>query len=379
MTTFDLAWSIPISNISACSFDRNFESKTESDTPIGRSLNPIVPNVGQDNASSPGWASSTNREEPAVEQAADDSLHQARDRQPNGCVQLSLLDQPSPQWVRVDAAGVRVENCKQFGGPWLALQLIERLKLDEFFTRVMPRGREAVPWATTAMLLVIARICEPSSELYIAEQWYPKTALPQLLGVPECRVDDNRLYCGLDQLLPHKEELEKHLKDRLGDLFEIEYDLLLYDVTSTYFEGQAAGNPKAQRGYSRDNRSDCKQVCIGLVVTRCGMPLGYQVFPGNTADVTTVEEIVGMMENRYGKADRVWVMDRGMVSEENIKFLRDGGRRYIIGTPRSMLRKFEAELIKEDWHTVRDGLEVKLCRNDELAKGELLLASYQRA
>jgi transposase len=181
------------------------------------------------------------------------------------------------------------------------------------------------------------------------------------------------LYRGLDQLLPHKDELEKYLKERLGELFELEFDLLLYDVTSTFFEGQAQANPKAQRGYSRDKRSDCKQVCIGLVVTRCGMPLGYQVFAGNTADVTTVEEIVEMMESRYGKASRVWVMDRGMVSEDNLKFLRDGNRRYIIGTPKSMLRKFEAELLKKVWHSVRDELEVKLCQRDDLAKGELFI------
>lgn len=305
-----------------------------------------------------------------VEQVAQANAH---DRPTDGCVQLTLFDQQPPQWVRVNASAVRVENCKQFGGPWMAIQLIEKLKLDQFLRQVMPQGREAVPWATTAMLLVIARLCDPSSELYIAEQWYPKTALPELLGVPTSRVDDNRLYRCLDQLLPHKEDLEAHLKNRLGDLFEIEYDLLLYDVTSTYFEGQAAANPKAQRGYSRDKRGDCKQVCIGLVVTRCGMPLGYQIFPGNTADCTTVEEIVGSMEERYGKADRVWVMDRGMVSEENLKFLRDGGRRYIIGTPKSMLRKFEAELLKEDWHTVREGLDVKLCRHDQIAKGELFI------
>ena len=173
------------------------------------------------------------------------------------------------------------------------------------------------------MILVMARLLEPSSELHIAEQWYAKTALPELLGVPGSRVDDNRLYRTLDVLLPHKEELEKHFKNRLGELFSLEYDLLLYDITSTYFEGQAAANSLAQRGYSRDQRSDCKQVCIGLVVSRCGMPLGYEVFAGNTADVTTVEQIVETMEARYGKSDRVWVMDRGMVSEDNLQFLRE--------------------------------------------------------
>ncbi len=184
---------------------------------------------------------------------------------------------------------------------------------------------------------------------------------PELLGVPESRVDDNRLYRALDVLLPHKEELEKHLKNRLGELFSLEYDLLLYDITSTYFEGQAAANSLAQRGYSRDQRSDCKQVCIGLVVSRCGMPLGYEVFAGNTADVTTVQQIVETMEERYGKSDRVWVMDRGMVSEDNLQFLRSGNRRYIVGTPKSMLKQFEQQLLDENWHTIRDGLEVKLC------------------
>ena len=266
-----------------------------------------------------------------------------------------------PRWVEVNVNAVRVENLKQFGGPWLALELIRRLQLDTFLERVLPRGRERVPWSLSALILVIARLLEPASELHTAEQWYPKTSLPGLLGVPIERVDDNRLYRTLDQLLPHKRELEIHLKQRLGELFDLEYDLLLYDVTSTYFEGQADANPLAQRGYSRNKRSDCKQVCIGLVVSRCGMPLGYEVFAGNTADSTTVEQIVETMESRYGKSERIWVMDRGMVSEDNIAFLQDGGRRYLVGTPKSMLKKFEQELLKDDWHQVREGLEVKLC------------------
>jgi transposase len=162
-------------------------------------------------------------------------------------------------------------------------------------------------------------------------------------------------------LLPHKEALEIFLKDRLGELFGLEYDLLLYDVTSTYFEGLAEANPLAQRGYSRDHRPDCKQVCIGLVVSKCGMPLGYEVFAGNRVDVTTLQEIVTTMERRYGQADRIWVGDRGMVSAANVAFLKQSGRRYIIGTPKSMLKQFERELLAEDWHTIRDGLEVKLC------------------
>jgi transposase len=292
-----------------------------------------------------------------------------------GDQQLSLFRQQDdeesiqPQWVEVDASGVRVENCRQFGGPWLALEVVRRLQLDEFLKGVIRSGREHVSWWRSALILVVARLCRPSSELYVAERWYPKSAMPQLLGVPAERVDDNRLYRTLDQLLPHKAKLEAHLKNRLGKLFDLEYDLLMYDITSTYFEGQANFD-LAQRGYSRDQRGDCKQVCIGLVVSRCGMPLGYEVFSGNTADVTTVEQIVTTMEQRYGKSDRIWVMDRGMVSDDNIDFLRKDGRRYIVGTPKSMLKKFEIELLKDDWNTIRDGLEVKLCarpRNDDEA------------
>lgn len=217
----------------------------------------------------------------------------------------------------------------------------------------------------TALILIIARLCEPSSELHIAEHFYRKTALCDLLGVPVEKVDDNRLYRALDKLLPHKRALESFLKEKLGELFALEYDLLLYDVTSTYFEGEAKANPLAQRGYSRDKRGDCKQVCIGLVVSRCGIPLGYEVFAGNRADVTTMQEIVETMETRYGKADRIWVMDRGMISEENIEFFKAGKRRYIVGTPKGMLKKFEQQLLDEDWHAVRDGLEVKLCSSPD--------------
>lgn len=296
--------------------------------------------------------------------SADDSANRSERRQ------LALFDEPpveddapvEPRWVEVDASAVRVENCLHFGGPWLALELVRQLKLDQFLKHGMTASRARVARWRSALILVVARFCHPSSELHIAEQWYRKTALPDLLGVAPERVDDNRLYRTLDELLPQKAALEVHLKERLGELFDLEYDLLMYDVTSTYFEGQALHNSLAQRGYSRDNRSDCKQVCIGLVVSRCGMPLGYEVFAGNTADVTTVEHIVETMEKRYGKSDRIWVMDRGMVSEANIDFLLAGGRRYIVGTPKSMLKKFAAEVLKDDWNPIRNGLEVKLVR-----------------
>ncbi len=274
---------------------------------------------------------------------------------------------------------VRVERGRTFGDVWLAYQLWRALELDTFCAKVIEGGREKVPWADVAMLLVIARLCEPSSELHIAEDWYRRTALEDLLGIPAPRVHHTRLYEGLDKLLPHKEKLEAHLKNRFGQLFDLDYDLLLYDVTSTYFEGEAKRNPLAKRGHSRDRRADCKQVCIGLVVTREGFPIGYEVFAGNRNDVTTVEEIVEGMESRYGKCRRVWVMDRGMASLENIEWLQEGERKYVVGTPKSELKNWERDLIEKcDWKKIRDGLEVKLCRCPGGAETFILCRSEDR-
>ncbi|MCA1707563.1 MAG: IS1634 family transposase [Actinobacteria bacterium] len=272
---------------------------------------------------------------------------------------------PRAQWVEVDLSRVRVENTHSFGGPWLALQIIKQLGMAQLLERLMPPGREDVPWSIMSLVLVVCRLCDPSSELRIAECLFEQSALADLLGVGADKVNDDRLYRALDHLLPHKTELEKHLKGRLGELFDLKYDLLLYDVTSTYFEGQAARNDLAKRGYSRDSRPDCKQVCIGLVVSRCGMPLGYELFAGNKADVSSVQEVVTRMEDRYGKADRIWVMDRGMVSRANIEFLKEGGRRYIVGTPKSMLKRCENHLAQKDWSVVHEGLEVKLCADPD--------------
>ena len=278
-----------------------------------------------------------------------------------GTHQKRLFDDTRPAWVEVDVQRVRVENRRAFGGPWLGLELVDALGLKEFLARTMPRGDEDIPWSLMALVLIVCRLGNPSSELHISEHIFIHSALADLLGIPAEKINEQRLYRALDALLPYKEALEVFLKNRLGELFGLEYDLLLYDVTSTYFEGQAAGNPQARRGYSRDHRPDCKQVCIGLVVSKGGMPLGYEVFAGNRADVTTLQEIVETMERRYGRADRIWVVDRGMVSAENIEFLQQNDRRYIVGTPKSMLKQFERELLTENWHTVREGLEVKLC------------------
>ena len=292
--------------------------------------------------------------------------------------QRSLFDSAEPTYAEVDVNRVRVERCLDFGGPWLGLQIFGKLELIDFLEEIMPPGREEIPWAVMVAVLVLCRLCEPSSELHIAEQLYRHTAIADLLGVPAEKINEQRLYRALDKLLVHKEALEIFLKHRLGSLFDLEYDLLLYDVTSTYFEGEAKGNPKAQRGYSRDHRGDCKQVCIGLVVTKGGMPLGYEVFAGNRADVTTMQEIVETMEDRYGHADRIWVMDRGMISQDNIEFLREGGRRYIVGTPKGMLRKFERELLGKDWRSIRDGLEVKLVASPEGDEMFILCRSADR-
>jgi transposase len=279
--------------------------------------------------------------------------------------------------VRLDR--IRVERGRSFGDVWLGWRLWQALRLDVLCEELLPRGREQVPWPVMAAVLVIARLCEPSSELHIAEDWYRRTALEDLLGLPAERVNDDRLYRTLDRLLPHKEEIERHLVKRLGELFDLSYDLLLYDVTSTYFEGLAERNPLAQRGHSRDHRPDCKQVCIALVVTREGMPLGYEVFAGNRTDVTTVEEIVETMEDRYGIADRVWVMDRGMSSAANVEWLQETGRRYLIGTPKSELKKWSREIAEgRDWRSVRDGVEAKLCMGPDGAETFLLCRSADR-
>jgi transposase len=230
-----------------------------------------------------------------------------------------------------------------------------------------------------AMTLILMRLCEPSSELRIAEHLYERSTLCDLLGIPADKVNDDRLYRALDKLLPHKNAMEKYLKERLGELFDLEYDLLLYDVTSTYFEGECSRNGQAKRGYSRDHRPDCKQVCIALVVSKEGMPLGYEVFDGNRTDVTTVEDIVEKIEAQYGAAGRIWVMDRGMVSQDNLEYLRAEGRHYIVGTPRSQLKRFEQELLKSDWQQVREGLEVKLCPSPDGQENFILCRSSDRA
>jgi len=281
--------------------------------------------------------------------------------------------------VPVRLKGVRVERSRQFGDVYLALALWRGTGLGDLCGRLLPSGKEAVPWAKMAAVLVAARLCEPSSELHIAEDWYRRTALCDLLQLDADLVNKDRLYRALDLLLEHKAELEAHLSRRAGELFSIDNEVLLYDVTSTYFEGEAAANPLAQRGDSRDHRSDCKQVCIALVVTFDGVPLGYEVFAGNTHDSKTVQTIVSTMEARHGVIGRVWIADRGMASAQNLAWLRQTGRRYIIGAPKAQLRGFAAELAEPSgWREIRDGIAVKLARWPETGETAILCRSADR-
>jgi hypothetical protein len=254
--------------------------------------------------------------------------------------QQDLFDNQEPQWVEVDLKRVAVERSRRFGGAWLGLEVCRRLGLPEFLDETIATGREDIPWPVMALVLVLGRLCDPASELHLAEHFFASSAL--------------------------------------GELFSLDYDLLLYDVTSTYFEGQVESNALAQRGYSRDHRGDCKQVNIALVVSRCGMPVGYELFAGNTADVSTVENMVEHVEGLYGKANRIWVMDRGMASQSNMEFLQQEGRRYIVGTPKSMLKQYERELLAADWKQVHEGLEVRLCPAPDGAEVFILCRSAQR-
>jgi transposase len=280
-------------------------------------------------------------------------------------------ERSQPQWTQVDLRGVRVERVRDFGQVYLALSLWRRLGLHTLLGQLIQGGREEVPWELTACILTLARFCGQKSELEVAQRWYADSALEDLLGVPLAHLNDARLYRGLDVLHAHKDQLCAHLHRRYQSWFGVQFEFLLYDVTSTYFEGQAKANAKAARGYSRDQRPGCKQVNIGLVVTPEGLPIGYEVFAGNTADVTTVEDRVKLMEEKYGQAKRIWVLDRGMISEENIDFLRQRDARYLVGTPKRQLKKFQAQLLdQKDWAQVQAGVEVKRVAHPDGGPGE---------
>jgi transposase len=295
------------------------------------------------------------------EQIGWDEIGRILDGKPSPEPGLFDKSEEPPVWAKVNLNRVSVERLRHFGDIYLALLLWSRLGFAAFCKERLPAGREEIPWSVMVCILVIARFCAPSSELQIADSWYGKTALDDLLGVPFDKINEDRLYRSLDALLPHKDELCRHLQARYGELFGTTFDFLFYDITSTYFEGNAKGNPQAQRGYSRDGRPDCPQVCIGLVASREGLPLSFEIFDGNRVDVTTPKEMIQIMEGKYGKANRIWVMDRGMVSEDNLDYMRQKDARYLVGTPKSLLKKFEQQLLSQDWEEVQSGVEVRLC------------------
>jgi transposase len=269
-----------------------------------------------------------------------------------------------PDIVRVRLSSVGWTNPRRFGDVWLGLWLWKFLHLDAIVERHVPQGKETVRPADIVAIEVINRLCGPCSEFALAEHWYRSTGLEDLLGVPDSAVTKDRLYRTLDRLLKAQEAIENDLKDQLGDLFQLDYDLLLYDLTSTYFEGLAEENDLAQRGYSRDHRGDCKQIVLALIVTRDGFPLAHLTLAGNTQDLQTVETIVTTIEGRFGKSQRVWVMDRGMISKETLQFLGRSGRRYLLATKRGELAAFAKHSRAGGWRRLNDNpdVEVKLLK-----------------
>lgn len=299
-------------------------------------------------------------------------------------IQRSLSLFPEDREIPVDALDslqvklgqMELLRPRMFGSCWLACQLWRQLELDVFWQEKLPEGREAVSWEKVLQLLVVNRLIAPSSEFHLHRQWFLSTAMDELLGVDFAVAEKDRLYRCLDRLLEHKQDLFRWLRQKWADLFQAEFEVLLYDLTSTYFEGQMEHNPKARRGYSRDGRPDCLQVVIALVVTTDGFPLAYEVMNGNTVDATTLSGFLDKIEKTYGKAKRMWVMDRGIPTEAVLAEMREPGREisYLVGTPKSQIGKHEKAWLDLPWQKVRDSVEVKLCERDGelyvLAKSE---------
>jgi transposase len=278
--------------------------------------------------------------------------------------------------LQVRLSEMQLERPRAFGGCWLGCELWRQLKLDEFWQGRLPEGREGVPWEKVLRLLVVNRLLDPGSELRVHRQWFDQTAMAELLGTDFAVAEKDRLYRCLDRLLEHKQELFLHLRQRWQDLFATQFDVLFYDLTSTYFEGEAEGIEKAKRGYSRDHRPDCVQVIIALVITPEGFPLAYEVMDGNTSDRTTLRGFLDRIETAYGKARRVWVMDRGIPTEALLQEMRDPARQtfYLVGTPKGRVNQHEKKWLELPWQQVRESVQVKLYEHEGelyvLAKSE---------
>lgn len=278
--------------------------------------------------------------------------------------------------LQVKLGEMQLERPRAFGGCWLSCELWRQLKLDKFWEAKLPEGREDVPWEKVLRLLVVNRLLAPGSEFRVHRQWFDQTALAELLGTDFAVAEKDRLYRCLDRLLEHKQELFQHLRERWQDLFTTHFDVLFYDLTSTYFEGEAEEIEKAKRGYSRDHRPDCLQVIIALVITPEGFPLAYEVMDGNTSDRTTLRGFLDHIEEAYGKARRVWVMDRGIPTEAVLAEMRAPARQvfYLVGTPKGRVNQHEKKWLDLPWQQVRESVQVKLYEHEGelyvLAKSE---------
>ncbi len=258
-----------------------------------------------------------------------------------------------------------VRRPRRFGDCWVGCKLWEQLGLCAFWDDALGEQRGEVSWAKVVELLVVNRLCGPGSELFIHEKWFPQTAMDLLLDCDAAVAEKDRLYRALDRMVGHKAALEQHLADKWRDLFGASFDVLLYDLTSTYFEGQAEEVEKAARGYSRDHRPDCAQVVIAMVVTPEGFPLSYEIFDGDRADVTTLEAMLAQVEAKHGRARRIWVFDRGIVSEANLQGLRERGGQYVVGTPRQRLQDYEQELLEGSWQQISQSVQVQLLQEEQ--------------
>jgi transposase len=295
---------------------------------------------------------------------------------------LSLFpeDRPVPadaiDSVQVKLSEMKLERARPYGNCWLGCELWRQLQLDRFWPEKLPRGRESVAWPQVLELLAVNRLIDPGSEFRLHRQWFEQSAMDVLLDQDFVVAEKDRLYRCLDRVLEHKQELFVHLQQRWKDLFDAEFDLLLYDLTSTYVEGEAEQNPKARYGYSRDKRPDCKQVVIALIVTPAGLPLAYDVMAGNTSEKTTLRAFLDSIESQYGKARRVWLMDRGIPTEALLKEIRTSRQEtfYLVGTSRAKIREYEKQWLELPWRKVRESVEVKLFGRDGelyvLAKSE---------
>ena len=286
--------------------------------------------------------------------------------------ELSLFpeDRPLPEdavdSLQVNLSGLELRRPRPFGNCWLASELWHQLGLSEFWRERLPQGRETVSWEKVLRLLVVNRLLEPGSEFRVHRHWFVESAMDALLEENFAVADKDRLYRCLDRVLEDKQDLFVWLKQKWSELFHADFEVLLYDLTSTYFEGEMEENPKAKRGYSRDSRPDCLQVVIALVVTPDGFPLAYEVMDGNTSEHKTLKPFLNHIEKTYGKARRVWVMDRGIPTEAMLREMREPGREmfYLVGTPKGRINKHEKQWLDLPWQKVRESVQVKLYEHE---------------